>query len=108
MTDFYWKQGDTAPALAVTLRDGNGVAVDLTGATVRFHLVDAVARALMLNVAATVTSAATGQVRVNPATAQIPRPGNYLGEFEVTFADGTIETWPNDTDLQITVKAALA
>ena len=35
---FFIKQNDTSPALKATLKDGLDAAVDLTGASVRFHM----------------------------------------------------------------------
>ena len=35
---FFIKQNDTSPALQVTLKDASGTAIDLSGATVRFHM----------------------------------------------------------------------
>jgi hypothetical protein len=34
-------------------------------------------------------------------------PGQYLGEFEVTFSDGRIETYPNNGFLEINVVRSL-
>ena len=35
---FFIKQNDTSPALKATLKDGLDAVVDLTGASVRFHM----------------------------------------------------------------------
>lgn len=41
MPDFLFKQNDTGPSPLIALTDADGVLIDLAGATVRFHMVNA-------------------------------------------------------------------
>lgn len=93
MALFRIKSGDTRPYFAVTLSYTDGTAVVLTGASVLFKMRDD-SGALKVNAAAVVTDAASGQCEYRPVAADTDTPGNYLAEWQVTFADGTIQTFP--------------
>ena len=49
-----------------------------------------------------------GKVRYNWSASDTASVGTYEGEFEVTFADSTIETFPNSGFFSITVTDDLA
>ena len=100
-TTFYIKQNDTKPSLAAQLLS-DGSAVDLTGATVKFHMGSSV------DAAATIVDAATGNVRYDWSAADTTTSGTFNAEFEVTFSDGTIETFPNDEHLHIVITEEVA
>ena len=95
-TTFYIKQGDTKPSLSAQLLS-DGSAVDLTGATVKFHM------GTIIDATATIVDAATGNVRYDWVTADTETAGLFRAEFEVTFSDGTVETFPNDGYLLINI-----
>lgn len=96
MADTFWiKQNDTAPAIQATLKDADGNVVDLTGATVRFHM-RASDDTTKVDAAASITSPPTGGiVSYGWVAADTDTEGRYRAEFEVTYSDGTIETFPN-------------
>ena len=93
---FYIKQNDTGPAMLATLQDANGNAINLTGASVRFHMRSVGGGNPVVDAAATVVTAASGIVRYNWVAADTDTVGTYRAEFEVTYADASIETFPND------------
>lgn len=93
---FYVKHNDTSPAMLATLQDAEGNAVNLTGATVRFHMRSVGGGNPVVDAAATVVTAASGIVRYNWVAADTDTAGTYQAEFEVTYADASIETFPND------------
>jgi hypothetical protein len=96
MATFYIKQNDTRPSLyAQLLQDGS--VVDLTGCTVLFGLRGMDAKE------AVITDAATGNVRYDWEAEDTATTGNYQAEFEVTFADATVETFPNNDYLTIVI-----
>ena len=100
---FYIKQNDTSPKLLATLQNASGSAIDLTGASVRFHMRTISGSSIVVDAAATIVTALSGIVRYSwtaPDTATI---GSYQGEFEVTYADATIETFPNDGYISIEI-----
>lgn len=103
---FTIKQNDTAPSITATLYDADGVVVDLTGASVTFHMrhkdgtvkVDAAA----------VVANNSGIVRYDWIAADTDTVGRYNAEFEVTYGDASIETFPNGRYLRINIKDDIA
>ena len=94
---FYIVQGDTKPALTTTL-EHDGIPQDLTGSTVEFHMSNIVVAE------ATVTDASAGQVMYQWQPGDTDIPGLYIAEFEVTYPDGTTETFPNIGALKVFVR----
>lgn len=95
MTDtFNIKRNDTSPSIQGTCKDADDVVVDLTNATVRFHMLDDDDETV-IDAAATLADAANGLVRYDWLAADTDVAGGFRGEFEVTFADSSIETYPN-------------
>lgn len=94
------KQGDTAPPLEATLRDAVTKApVDLTGATqVRFKMRPAGSGAtptVDAN-AAIIGDPVNGRVRYVWVDADTAVPGRYEAEYQITWADTTKQTVPNE------------
>lgn len=108
MNDFLLKRGDTSPAILGSLVGGDGSAVSITGASVRFHMARDANGEVVVDAAAAVVDAAAGQVRYDWQPADTMTAGRFRAEFEVTYSDGTVETFPNDGDLQILIRDDLA
>lgn len=100
---FYIKQNDTSPAIQATLKDVDGNVVDLSGATVRFHMRKQGATTAKVDAAATIVDDIGGVVRYNWTSANTDTVGTYQAEFEVTYSDETVETFPNATYLKVKV-----
>lgn len=96
-----FKVGDTYPSVDATL-ELNDVVLDLTDATVEFYFAYPNGTVLW-HKPATVVEAEAGRVRYDWATEDLPAPGDYLGEFLVTFPSTKQATVPNNTYLNITV-----
>jgi len=105
---FFIKQNDTVPSLRATLKNGSGSAIDLTNATVRFHMRSLAGTSAKVDASAAIVTANTGIVQYNWVGADTNTIGSYQGEFEVTYQDGTIETFPNNNYLHIEVLDDLA
>lgn len=105
---FQIKQSDTSPILEATLTTAAGVAIDLSGASVRFHMRRAGATATVVDAAATVVTAASGIVRYAWQAADTASAGSYVCEFEVTYSDSTIETFPNSGYIRVDVLGDIA
>ena len=88
---FYIKDSNTSPTITQTLKDAAGVGVVLSGASVRIH-VNNRRGTNVVDAAATIVTAASGIVSYTFAALD---NGAYEYEFEVTYADSTIETFPN-------------
>lgn len=103
MPDITLKRGDTTPALDAQLFGSDGNPVDLTDAVrVRFIVVDAKGTKI-IDSDAQVSSAPEGRVRYLWQQGDTDNVGNYRAEFEVTFADGRVGTYPNDRYLNIRI-----
>lgn len=85
-------QNDTLPVLNFTIKQ-EGVPIDLTGCTVKFYMVNADTKAVKINgKSCTVVSEEDGTARYSWATEDTDTVGSYLGEVEVTFPSGKIQT----------------
>ena len=99
---FNIKQNDTSPSLQATLKDASGTAIALTGASVRFHM-KSLDGTVKVDAAMAITNASGGVVQYNWQTGDTNTVGSYSVEFEVTYSDSTIETFPNNHNLTICV-----
>ncbi len=105
----YYSEGDTAPALARQLLDGNGDAIDLTNASkveIRVahaqesHYYSPYEPIVDFDAASnpcTITDAANGQVSWTPGADDLTPPGAYHYVFKITYNDGSVETVPNNS-----------
>jgi hypothetical protein len=89
-------QGDTKPALVCNITDEiTGNAIALTGATVLLKFRAVGSADLTATVTGSVTDGVNGQVAFYPASAPamlLGEAGDYEGEIQITFSDGTIQT----------------
>lgn len=108
MEKFYIKQNDTGPNLRATLTDGTGAVVNIAGASVQFHMRDISGGTPKVDAAATIIDGANGVVEYRWQAGDTDTVGRYLGEFEVTYVDSTVETFPNDTNFLILIRDDLA
>lgn len=98
------KAGDTAPVVRATLLDALGAAVDLTGATVRFVMATSTTpRTVKVDAAATVVNAAGGVVEYAWAALDTNTVGAYVAEFEVTYANTKVQTFPTTGYVDVTI-----
>ena len=108
MVEFAIKRHDTGPSLNAVLTHDDNVAVDLTGATVKFHMKDAFEGTVLVDQPAVIVDSAAGKVRYDWDAADTAQAGCFPAEFEVTFSDGVIETFPNDENLTIIIAEDIA
>lgn len=95
MTKTKIKRGDTKAVFTETL------GVDLTGATVKFQMRgDGI---LVRQNASIVPPATAGQVNYQLTASDVQIPGQYRQEWEVTFADNSIQTFPVDDYNEVTI-----
>jgi 5-hydroxyisourate hydrolase-like protein (transthyretin family) len=99
---FNIKQNDTSPSLQATLKDAALTAIDLTGATVRFHM-KSIDGTVKVDKVMTIVNEANGVVQYNWVTGDTDTVGTYYVEFEVTYADASIETFPNNGNRVVSV-----
>lgn len=108
--DFLIKTGDTASSIFATLENSGGTRVDIQGATVNFKMKPISGGTLY--VAGTAVNAQVGAGTVLPSTkgdvtyAWASAPGTvglYIAEWEVTYASGLVQTFPNAGYMSILV-----
>lgn len=112
--DFSIKTGDTASAIYATLEDANGDAVNIAGANVTFKMAPmsggtlTVARAAVnAQVGAGTVDGSTGNVVFNWGTSDLTTADWYRAEWEATFSNGSIQTFPNDGFMLVSVTGDL-
>ena len=93
---FYIGQNDTASPIKRDLKDAFGSPVNLTGANVKFSMRVKPAGTVKVNGAtATIVTAGIGRVQYNFTASNTDTADIFEGEFECTFSDGSIQTFPN-------------
>lgn len=94
---FIIKQGDTSPSIAYTLYRPDGETVEpLAGCTVKFVMAtEETLGSPKTKADAVVVDATAGEVRYDWVASDTDTHGEFVGEWEVTRADGSIETFPN-------------
>ena len=98
---FITKQNDTKPLEAI-LEDENG-AVNLDSSTIVFNMWDENKTLKVNRASVTIVSATQGRVKYSFDPADTDTAGTYQGEFEVTFSDSTVTTFPNDSYIPIRI-----
>lgn len=93
--DFYIKRGDRLPTLARQLKWQDETPIDLTGCTVTWKMVDKKTRAVKVNAAATIVSAAEGRVEYDWQVVDTNAAGHFEGEWQITYPDARRLTVPN-------------
>ena len=103
MADFTIKQGDTSPAIEATLKDNTGNVVNLTGASVRFHMAT-LGFSSKIDAAATIVNASEGKVKYEWQSADTVTADSFIVEWEITYSDSSVETFPNDGYTRIKIE----
>jgi predicted dehydrogenase len=99
---FNLKQNDTSPNIQAQMFDGDGSPVDITNATVRFHVRNAEGT-VIIDEPAVILSATDGTVEYGWVAADTATAGTFQAEFEVTYESGKIETFPNSSYIEIVI-----
>ena len=102
----YIKANDTASFITRALKDAFGAPVNVTGASVGFSMRVKPAGAMKVTTEdAVIVTAGTGRVRYewNSSDGDTNTAAEYEGEFQVTYANGKIQTFPNDGHIPIVV-----
>lgn len=106
MATVYLKQNDTKPDLQVTVNDDNGDAVDVSGATIAFHM-NTTAGVSKVDSAGAIVTAESGIIKYVWVAGDLDTIATYNGEFQITFSDSSILTVPSKGYLTLVVGAEL-
>jgi hypothetical protein len=103
MADFLIRENDTLPKIRATLTDPDGI-IDLTGATIRFHMNVTKGGTPKVNALADVVGdPMLGVVEYAWIATDTDSPGDYFAEWEITFSGGDILSIPNDSYIDIQI-----
>tara|TARA_B110000858_G_scaffold11968_1_gene12237 strand:- start:437 stop:760 length:324 start_codon:yes stop_codon:yes gene_type:complete len=100
---FQIKENDTTPSLRAALKNGSGDPVDLIGTTVKFHMRPIGSSTASIDATASVISEPNGIVQYNWVAGDTSDIGSYQAEFEVTYSDGNVETFPNSRYINVEI-----
>ena len=100
---FTMKTGDTSPIVTATFKDADLNPVNITGSTVRIHVVS-LSGTTLIDEAMTVTSGPNGVAEYEWQAGDTDTAGTYKVEFEVTYSDNTVETFPNTGHEMLIIK----
>lgn len=105
---FYLKQNDTVPSIQTTLLDGDGLPQAITGfSSLKFFMRNA-GGTVIVNADATAVDAAVGLVQYDWDAADTGTAGSFQAEFQVTYADGGVETFPNKGYIEVVITDDIA
>ncbi|WHY01880.1 glycosyl hydrolase family 28-related protein [Neobacillus sp. DY30] len=97
------KRNDTKDVIGYTMTNADGTPVNLTGATVRFIM--GKGNTLITNAAATIVNAAAGTVEYTLTETDTLAAGVFQAEFEVTFSNGKVKTFPNNGYIKLHIQS---
>ena len=105
---FTIKQNDTSPSIEAALIDASGSPINLLNAGVSFHMRNMSNNVTVVDSAATIYNESGGIVRYAFDSADTAKAGMYSCEFEVTYADSSVETFPSKRNIILSVESELA
>jgi peptidoglycan/xylan/chitin deacetylase (PgdA/CDA1 family) len=97
------KRNDTKDTISYSLTYLDGSIVNLTGASVRFVMGNK--KSLITDAPATIKNATTGAVEYTLTENDTLVAGAFHAEFEVTFADGKVKTFPNNGYILVNIQS---
>ena len=103
-TKAYFGVGDEDPPLGFRFLDAEGENLDISGASVKFSMVDADGTAKVDAQSCTITSAEDGEGEYRWDATDLDTAGEYQGQFLITWAGGDEQTVPLKENLFIIVK----
>lgn len=107
---FYIKQNDTLPAIRSIVQDGDGFAINLTDATVRFHMRNLETNELVVDEVAEIVVETGGIVQYSWADGDTETVGWFKAEWQVTYGSDFVgvETFPSEGYLWVKIEGEVA
>ena len=100
--EFFIKRNDLSPTIRVSLKDALGAYVNLNEASVSFKMRPIRGGSIISN-SAEIFETSTATVQYIWQGSDTSVSGSYNAEFEVTYADGKIESFPNSGFIRIEI-----
>ena len=106
---FHIKQNDTAPTIQAALTDSNGRKRDMSEvAAVLFHMKDENGNVLVESGVGNVQNASKGIVAYEWQEGDTSNTGIHSAEFQITYNNGQVETFPNTGYIKVIIKDEIA
>jgi hypothetical protein len=106
---FYIKQNDTAPSIEAVLTDSTGRARSMANASqVRFNMSTESGTNVISGGIGSIVNANRGIVAYEWVEGDTENTGIHNAEFQITYVNGQIETFPNNGYIKVIVKEELA
>lgn len=106
--DFVINQGETEPIFAQQIYDSTGSPVNLAGATGSLVLRNqASPSAVTVTGRVTIFDAANGKIQWQPSAQDTSAPGLYQAKWQITWANGTPQSYPTDGWLEVSIEPSL-
>lgn len=106
---FYIKQNDTAPSIQAVLTDSAGKVRSMANAsTVKFNMSTENGTNVIDHGTGSIVNAAKGIVAYEWQPGDTANIGIHNAEFEITYVNGQVETFPNNGYIRVIVKGELA
>jgi hypothetical protein len=96
------KRNDTKDTIHYKITNADGTPVNLTGASIRFLMGSGVT--VISNDTASIVSATNGEVEYTLQDKDTLVSGTFKAEFEVTFSDGKVKTYPNNGYIMVNIQ----
>ena len=104
MNDFYIKQNDTSPSIRVQFLDNDKNPVNIIGGSVKFKMSVYNTGELVVNDNAIISDGENGVAYYLWSSEDTATAGTFKAEFEVTYSDASVETFPNDGYINIQIE----
>lgn len=112
MADVIMGQNDRQPPLLFSLRNPDGTPVNLsgTGTAVNFVMspIGTTLAAPVVNAACQILDPLNGLVQYNWAVGNTGTLGTFIGQFRITFPDGTVQHVPRERFFTVQIVPNLA
>lgn len=105
---FFLKRGDTSPSLLADLLPSDADITGATGVVFSMRQRGSVTPIVNRQPATIVSPTNPARIRYDWQAGDTATAGLFEGEFEVTRADGSVETFPNDSYITIQITGDIA
>lgn len=106
---FFIKQNDTAPSIEAILTDSDGRARSMVNAaSVRFNMSKEDGTNVIAGGVGSIVNAARGIVSYEWVAGDTADAGIYNAEFQITYVNNQVETFPNNGYIKVIIKEELA
>ena len=105
--EFYIKQNDTSPTIRATLKGSGGTTLNLSNSSVYFRM-KRTSGDTLIEGSAEIFDPAEGVVEYSWVSGDTSIAGSYKAEFELTYSDGKVETFPNTGSIVVYIQPEIA